>query len=84
MQCSNKHKRPLKPGEMPECFFWSLIKLSPFRSERVVHALKDFLVIGCTKKEVCERYKVSCSYFSVALQKILYINDITEQLNSQH
>ncbi|EOY9084418.1 PapB/FocB family fimbrial expression transcriptional regulator [Escherichia coli] len=44
----------LIPGRVTEDFFWLLIELSPLRSEKVIRALRDFLVLGYTRKEVCE------------------------------
>ncbi|EHC4980548.1 transcriptional regulator [Escherichia coli] len=66
----------LIPGRVTEDFFWLLIELSPLRSEKVIRALRDFLVLGYTRKEVCERYKVSYGYFSLAFKRIRYIEDI--------
>ena len=52
----------LIPGKVPEELFWLLMELSPLRSEKVIRALKDFLVLGYTRKEVCEKYEVSYGY----------------------
>ncbi|EFH5765124.1 transcriptional regulator [Escherichia coli] len=68
------------PGKVPEDFFWALMELSPLRSEKVIRALKDFLVFGYTRKEVCERYGVSYGYFSVALKRTRHVNNIIYQL----
>ncbi|EBA5852079.1 transcriptional regulator [Salmonella enterica] len=70
----------LRPGEVPESLFWWLIELSPLRSERIVCALRDFLVIGHSRQDVCERYKVSYSYFSVVLKRIIYIDRVVCEL----
>lgn len=43
----------LIPGKVDERRFWLLIELSPFRSEKIVRALRDFLVMGYNRKEVC-------------------------------
>lgn len=70
----------LIPGEMPELQFWLLIELSPMHSEKVILALKDFLVVGSSRKDVCERYNVSPGYFSGALGKIKHVNMTVMQL----
>ncbi len=70
----------LIPGKVSEDFFWTLVELSPLRSEKVVRALRDFLVQGYTRKEVCEKYGVSYGYFSVALKRIRHVNNIICQL----
>lgn len=70
----------LMPGNVQEDFFWALIELSPLRSEKVVRALRDFLVLGYTRKEVCEKYNVSYGYFSVALKRVRHVNNIIYRL----
>ncbi|EAV4565499.1 transcriptional regulator [Salmonella enterica] len=60
----------LKPGEMPEHQFLLLIELSPIHSEKLISALKDFLVLGYTRREVCEQHNISSGYFSGALGKV--------------
>ncbi|MBW5824455.1 transcriptional regulator [Yersinia kristensenii] len=65
---------------MSESIFWMLIELSPFRSEKVICALRDFLVLGYTRKEVCEKYSVSYSYFSISLRRFLHVDDVTRHL----
>ncbi|EFH2540535.1 transcriptional regulator, partial [Escherichia coli] len=45
----------LIPGKMSEMHFWLLVEISPIHSEKIILALKDFLVMGYTRKEVCER-----------------------------
>ncbi|EGI6182058.1 PabB family transcriptional regulator [Salmonella enterica subsp. houtenae serovar 51:z4,z23:-] len=70
----------LAPGKVPENLFWALIELSPLRSEKVIRALRDFLVLGYTRKEVCEKYEVSYGYFSLSLKRIRHIDDVVFQL----
>ncbi len=70
----------LTPGKVPEELFWLLMELSPLRSEKVICALKDFLVLGYTRKEVCEKYKVSYGYLSLALKRVCHVDNITCQL----
>lgn len=64
---SKRGRGIVEPGEMPELQFLLLIEISPIHSEKVIHALKDFLVVGYSRKEVCERYNISPGYFSGAL-----------------
>ncbi|HFO4494039.1 TPA: PapB/FocB family fimbrial expression transcriptional regulator [Escherichia coli] len=70
----------LIPGKVPEESFWLLMELSPLRSEKVIRALKDFLVLGYTRKEVCEKYEVSYGYLSLALKRTRHIDDVVCQL----
>ncbi|HAX5087961.1 TPA: transcriptional regulator [Escherichia coli] len=67
---SKKHGRILLPGEMSDSQFWLLAEISPVHSEKVLNALRDFLVLGYTRKEACERHDVSQGYFSGALGRI--------------
>ncbi|EPH5171905.1 F1845 fimbrial adhesin operon transcriptional regulator DaaA, partial [Escherichia coli] len=45
---SKKHGRTLSPGKMSESQFWLLAEISPVHSEKVLNALRDFLVLGYT------------------------------------
>ena len=64
------HKQALLPGRMTDHHFWLLVEISPLHSEKVINALRDFLVLGYTRKEACERHEVSQGYFSGALGRI--------------
>ncbi|EPO2325288.1 PapB/FocB family fimbrial expression transcriptional regulator [Escherichia coli] len=66
----------LKEGEVSEHLFWLLVELSSLRSERTIQALNDFLVLGYTRKEVCEKYHLSSGNFSVALRRIMHVDGI--------
>ncbi|HCQ8909919.1 TPA: transcriptional regulator, partial [Escherichia coli] len=63
----------LKAGEVSESLFWLLVELSSLRSEKTILALNDFLVLGYTRKEVCDKYHLSGGNFSVALRRIMYV-----------
>ncbi|EBH7349113.1 adhesin biosynthesis transcription regulatory family protein [Escherichia coli] len=68
------------PGSMQDVHFLLLIEVSSLHSEKVINALRDFLVDGYTRREVCERHKVSPGYFSVALRKLQRIEQAIFQL----
>ncbi|EAU2345825.1 transcriptional regulator [Salmonella enterica] len=70
----------LIPGKMSELHFWLLIEISPIHSEKIILALKDFLVLGFSRKEVCERHKISSGYFSGALGRFQRVNVTVIQL----
>ncbi|ELV1426243.1 adhesin biosynthesis transcription regulatory family protein [Escherichia coli] len=70
----------LMPGEMPELQFWLLVEISPIHSEKIILALKDFLVMGYSRKEVCERHNVSPGYFSGALGRFQRVHLTVVQL----
>ena len=60
----------LSPGRVAEHHFWLLVEIAPLHSEKVISALRDFLVLGYSRKEACERHEVSQGYFSGALGRI--------------
>lgn len=77
---SQRIKDILLPAELPEEKFWLLAEISPIRSEKVLYALRDYLVLGYERKEVCARYDVSSSYFSIALGRISHVNRVVYSL----
>ncbi|TBR67267.1 transcriptional regulator [Escherichia sp. E2586] len=77
---SGYKRRKLPSASLSEEQFWMLIEISPLYSEKVIRALHDFLVFGYTRREVCNKYNVSLSYFSIALGRISHINHIVSSL----
>ncbi|EBQ9648377.1 transcriptional regulator [Salmonella enterica subsp. enterica serovar Montevideo] len=73
-------KRALSPGRMTDHHFWLLIEIAPLHSEKVINALRDFLVLGYTRKEACERHDVSQGYFSGALGRFQRIHQTVNRL----
>lgn len=71
----------LTSGNMQDIHFSLLIEISSLHSEKVIRALRGFLVDGCTRKEVCERYSVSPGYFSMALRKLQRTEQAVLQLS---
>ncbi|HBE4204097.1 PapB/FocB family fimbrial expression transcriptional regulator [Escherichia coli] len=72
--------RALIPGEISEDFFFILTELSAIHSDKIINALRDYLVLGETRKVSCERYGASISYFSVALGRLFRISQLVSQL----
>ena len=77
---SKRHGRVVLPGKMSENHFWLLIEVSPVHSEKVINALKDFLVLGYTRREACERHEVSQGDFSGALGRIQHTHQMVNRL----
>ncbi|EHD9149696.1 transcriptional regulator [Salmonella enterica] len=77
---TRSHGKSLIPGEMPEIHFWLLVEVSPIHSEKVIQSLKDYLVLGYTRVEACERHNVSPGYFSAALKRFQRVNQTVSQL----
>ncbi|HFL4621704.1 TPA: PapB/FocB family fimbrial expression transcriptional regulator [Escherichia coli] len=70
----------LMPASLSNEHFWMLIEISPVYSEKMIRALRDFLVLGKKRKNICELHNVSLSYFSVALGRVSYVNEIVSSL----
>ncbi|MCO0492611.1 adhesin biosynthesis transcription regulatory family protein [Escherichia coli] len=64
--------------------FWLLIELSGIRSDKSIMSLREHLVDGFTKREVCERNDVSLSYFSISLKKISHIHNVCALLSEYY
>lgn len=64
----------LVPGKMNDIQFLLLVEISSIHSEKVIHALGDYLVRGYSRKEACSRHNVSLSYFSGSLKRLKKIN----------
>lgn len=57
----------IMPGNMPEVQFWLLVEISPIHSEKMISALREFLVHGYSRKDICRKYNISSGYFSSSL-----------------
>ncbi|HAW2654372.1 TPA: transcriptional regulator [Escherichia coli] len=73
---TQKQKGELVPGQVHEIHFQLLMEISPVYSDKVILALNDFLVLGYTRKEVCEKYHLSGGNFSVALRRIMHVDGV--------
>ena len=82
--CSKGKKHKLAPASLSEVQFWMLIEVAPLYSEKVICALRDFLVLGYTRREACEKHNVSLSYFSIALGRISHVNHVVLSLASYY
>ncbi|XEG90411.1 adhesin biosynthesis transcription regulatory family protein [Edwardsiella tarda] len=66
-------KSKFVPGAMTEGRFWLLIEISSIHSEKVITALNEHLVLGYSRREVCERNNGSAGYLSLSLAKLIRI-----------
>ena len=73
-------KETLSPGSLSDNHFWLLIDISSIHSKKVINALRDFLVLGYTRKESCIHNGVSPSYFSTSLSRLQHVNSMMFQL----
>ncbi|EMU6031388.1 transcriptional regulator [Salmonella enterica subsp. enterica serovar Bredeney] len=70
----------LAPGKVSDAHFSVLIELSSVRSEKIIYALHDCLVMGESRKTACERHGASISYFSISLGRLLHAHQLVLQL----
>lgn len=64
------------PGSMTEEHFNQLILITSINSQRVIFALRDYFVEGCTRKQACERNNLSQGYFSISMRKFIQTNEL--------
>ncbi|EOK1824442.1 PapB/FocB family fimbrial expression transcriptional regulator [Escherichia coli] len=78
--CSRK-KDTLISGEVSEDKFWLLIEISAIQSHKVICALYDYLVVGVSRKMVCEKHSVNNGYITRCMQRLTHIDRIAELLS---
>lgn len=69
-------KRILSAGSISDEYFDLLIELAPIHSEKVIDALREYLVYGETRKSACINNGVALSYMSTCMGRLFR----TEQL----
>lgn len=57
-------------------YFELIMEIMPIYSKKVIASLRDFLVMGFSRKEACSRNDVSPAYFSVVLKKFRHTEDV--------
>ncbi|HFF6196425.1 TPA: S/F1C fimbrial major subunit operon transcriptional regulator [Escherichia coli] len=73
----------LSSGSMSEEQFFLLIGISSIHSDRVILAMKDYLVSGHSghsRKDVCEKYQMNNGYFSTTLGRLTRLNVLVARL----
>ncbi|CAD5739984.1 adhesin biosynthesis transcription regulatory family protein [Escherichia coli] len=73
-------KSTLLPGTLSEEQFFLLTQLSSIRCDRVILAMKNYLVDGHSRRQVCERYCMNNGYFSTTMNRISRINALVARL----
>ncbi|EEV0101563.1 transcriptional regulator [Escherichia coli] len=71
-------------GDVSEDKFWLLIEISPIQSQKVICALYDYLVVGASRKVVCEKHRVNNGYITRCMQRLIHIDRIAELLSSHY
>ncbi|MFJ7174824.1 PapB/FocB family fimbrial expression transcriptional regulator [Citrobacter freundii] len=77
-------KKILIAGSLTNEWFDLLIALSPINSDKVIKALREHLVNGVPRKDVCKQYGVNPGYLSICMGRLFYINQIAGQLSSYY
>lgn len=57
-----------------------LVELSSIHSQKVILAMRDHLVLGDSRKVVCERYGVNAGYLSVCIGRLLRVERSVSKL----
>ena len=70
----NIRESVLLPGSMSEMHFFLLIGISSIHSDRVILAMKDYLVGGHSRKEM------NNGYFSTTLGRLIRLNALAARL----
>ncbi|EMV2691264.1 transcriptional regulator [Escherichia coli] len=60
--------------------FELLVELSSIHSKKVILALRDHLVLGKTRKEVCAQYGVGAGYLSLCIRRLLIVEKVVSRL----
>ncbi|WP_407907625.1 PapB/FocB family fimbrial expression transcriptional regulator [Escherichia coli] len=77
-------KKMLIAGSLTDEWFNLLIDISTINSEKTIKALREHLVNGVSRKDVCKRHGVNAGYFSICMGRLFYINQIVGQLASYY
>ncbi|EDN6746593.1 transcriptional regulator [Salmonella enterica] len=80
--CSTHIPGVLIPGKIDICHFRLLMTVSMIKKKNLQKALEDVLVRGHKRREVCERYGVSQSYFSVKYNQLQLISQTAVRIYS--
>ncbi|EOY1446831.1 adhesin biosynthesis transcription regulatory family protein [Escherichia albertii] len=68
------------PGSIDEDHFWLLMEILPFHSKKIINAMRDHLVSGLSRKEVCKKYGVNNGYLSISISRLNYAHNIIRHM----
>ncbi|EPC5194023.1 PapB/FocB family fimbrial expression transcriptional regulator [Edwardsiella piscicida] len=77
---ATRKQNRLCSGELSENQFWLLVEISLISSEKIIDAMWEYLILGRTRKEICERIGVSNGYLSTSLRRLSHIHHIVSCL----
>lgn len=64
----------LAKGRVHNRHFKLLVEVSHLRSTKIIRALEGYLVQGKEAKDVCDQYRITSSYFLIALRRLQEIS----------
>ncbi|MED0084236.1 PapB/FocB family fimbrial expression transcriptional regulator [Escherichia coli] len=68
------------PGAIEEEHFWLLMEILPIHSKKIINAMRDHLVSGISRKEVCEKHSVNNGYLSISIARLNYTHQIVRNM----
>ncbi|HDY1778228.1 TPA: transcriptional regulator [Escherichia coli] len=71
----------IEAGTIDKEHFWLLIDISSIHSQRIIDALYDYVVEGCSRKAICEKHHINNGYFSTCLKRLNNIHKIIFELS---
>ncbi|HHU1430544.1 PapB/FocB family fimbrial expression transcriptional regulator [Escherichia coli] len=80
----SKKNQSLAIGKVPEDIFWLLVEMSAIRSQSIIKALYDHLVLGDSRKVICERHSVNNGYISTSLSRLERMNEMIKEIIPHH
>lgn len=66
-------------GKVPEDIFWLLVEMSAIRSQNIIKALYDYLVLGDLRKVICEHHNVNNGDVSTSLSRLERVNEMRNE-----
>ena len=75
-----RKKGGILPGSINEEHFWLLIEILPIHSRKVICAMREHLVYGVSRKEVCAKYEVNNGYLSISISRLNYTHQIVRHM----
>lgn len=60
--------------------FWCLVELSSIRSDKIINALHDYLVLNHSRRVCCDRYGVGNGYFGSCIARMEHVIQVVSEL----
>lgn len=70
----------LTPGAVDRKYFYSLVEICGINNPGMIGALEQVLVSGATRKESCEKFNVTTSYFSIKVRQLQSVSILLQSI----